>query len=718
MAEPEDKAKPAEPEQPAAKPASAKPASAKPAAAKSHFDEQDGGEGRDDAATGGERSRALGDVLTMYGSQTSGVSVVGATVNISTLVGGDGFLHADDHDRPILNMFSDRMVAELSRLFVEPAGFSALGEPIGRDGLVLLGTRPRWGNTATAVRLLDGVKAIYELRFAGALAELAVDKLPSGSGFVLEATEARVLVALRPQNLADLGERLRTAGSRLVVVTDAERAAEHGSRPVWRALGTPPDAYELTLRHLADRLGSREQGEEMLERTELAVRLRETEPGAFDVHRLVELAADLAEAAQGRGTVPEALERFEARAGQAVEQWFDSDELAEPYRRALVLSLAVLNGMSYDAVARAATLLERRWQAQEPAPAAGSRRRPEPRRERLKAARARLRHEVRNARFGPGLVEIASFWDPGYPERILRHYWQEHDYDRDVLLDWLRDVADDVEVAVGIRAAGAVGFLATFAFDTVRRDVIVPWAGSGKGDERELAVAALAIPARTAETSARTIRLVAYWASREGDAQCMAAVRALGGSVGAVLDPGPDALLAKLAVDANGRLATAIGDSVGELLAVAAPERQRALLELLAAWADEPRRGRQAAGVLGFLQVAWSRWIREEDGPAWPLLLWLADRDATMATAVRKVWRISLIAPDTDNAVPAVLRSWASAAESVPDMRRAFVDLFTGVPETERQAKLLRFHADQLRTGKPASPDTARKLLDALTKGR
>jgi hypothetical protein len=246
----------------------------------------------------------------------------------------------------------------------------------------------------------------------------------------------------------------------------------------------------------------------------------------------------------------------------------------------------------------------------------------------------------------------------------------------------------------------------------------VPWVGSGKGNDRELAVAALALPARTAETSARTIRLVAHWASQDGEAQRLAAVRALGGSVGAVLDPGPDALLAKLAVDVGGRFATAIGDSVGELLAVAGPDRRRDLLELLASWAGERGRGRQAAGVLGFLQVAWSRWIREEDGPAWPLILWLADHDAAMAETVRRVWRISLIAAGTDNAVPAVLRSWASAAEPVPEMRRAFVELFMGVPATDRQKDLLRFYADQLRTGKPASPDTARKLLDALTKGR
>ncbi|WP_328475434.1 hypothetical protein OHA21_19175 [Actinoplanes sp. NBC_00393] len=684
---------------------------------RSHFDEQTGGDNHDDAAAGGERSRALDDALSMYGSRTSGVSVVGATVQIGTVIGGDSLAVIDDVDRPILKVITERTVTELHRVYVEPAGFAALGEPVSRNGFVLLGTRPRWGNTATATRLLDGAKTIYELRFAGALADLPVDKLPPGSGFVLEASEPGVLVALNPQNLADLEERLQAAGSRLVVVTDAQHAAEHGARPVWRALGEPPDAYELTLRHLDDRLTSREQGVELLDQAGIADELRAMTAGTFDVHRLVELAADLAETTRGRVTLADAVERFQARAAQAVEQWFDSDELAAPDRRALVLALAVLNGMSFDAVSRAARLLEQRWRAQEPAPAPGTTRRREPRRERMKAARARLTHEVRGTRFGAATLEIASFWDPRYPERLLRHYWHEHDYDRDLLLDWLREVADDVEIPVGIRAAGAVGFLATFAFDTVRRDVIVPWVGSGRGDQRELAVAALAMPARTAGTAARTMRLVADWAKREAPAQRTAAVRALGDSVGAVLDPGPDALLAQLAVGADGRLATAIGASIGELLAAAEPERQLALLTLLHEWAGELRRGRQAAGVLAFLQASWSQWVREGDGPAWPLTLWLADRDTAMAALVAQLWGAALIARGADNGVRVVMRAWALAAERDEGIRRAFVELFAAVPTTQRQADLLMNHAENLRTAKPSSPDTARNLLDALTKG-
>ncbi|MEU4619994.1 hypothetical protein AB0G04_08430 [Actinoplanes sp. NPDC023801] len=705
----------------------AKPAKPSRSTANSHFDDKGDGDTRADAAAGGERSRALNEGLSMYGLRTSGVSVAGATVKVGTAIGGDAFFGPniagdvyfgveDNQARPILKMLTTRMVTEIRRVYVQPAGFSALGEPISRTGLLLLGTRPRWGNTATATSLLVGFETVYEVHFTGRLADLPVDTLPAGCGFVLEASDPRILTALTTQDLADLETGLRAAGSRLVVVADADRAAEHGGRPSWRALAAPPDAYEVTLRHLDDRLGSAEQAAELLDKAGIVDQLKAMAPGTFDVHRLVELAVDLAEAARGRGLVADALERFEARADQAVEQWFDSDELAEPHRKALVLALAVLNGMSYDSVSRAAKLLQRRWQAEDPAPAPGTHRRPEPRRQRLKAARARLNEEVRGTRYGAAELEIASFWDPGYPERLLRHYWLEHDYDRDLMLDWLREMAEDVEVAVGVRAALAVGFLATFAFDTIRRDVIVPWAGSGRADERELAVAALAMPARTTGTAARTFRLVADWTSRDAAAPRTAAVRALGGSVGAVLDPGPDELLAKLAIGADGRLATAIGDSVGELLAAAEPDRRYTLLAMLNDWAGEPRSGRQTAGVLAFLQASFSHWVRDEDGPAWPLVLRLAHSDPAVAAVVAKLWGRSLVARGADNGVRMVMRDWALAAERDPAIRAAFVELFAAVPETRRQADLLMIHAEKLRTGKPASPDTARKLLDSLSK--
>jgi len=556
------------------------------------------------------------------------------------------------------------------------------------------------------------------------LAALPVEELPVGCGYLLDAADGRVLATMRLQHLEALEDRLAAAGSRLVVVTDVDRAAAHSGRAMWRALAAPPSAYEVVLRRLQCQLGSADSAGELVAETGLVEELRATTGDTFDIHRLADLASDLMEVAQGNCLLDEVVNRFANQATRAVEQWID-DQVTNRADRAMVLSLAVLHGMPFDAVSRWATDLERRWMAEEPVGSAGAPGVRRNRRSRLAAARARVTTETRRTRYGPAPLEIASFVDGSYPQRVLHHYWHEYDFDRELILDWLRAIAEDVEMRVATRAAIAVGYLGTLAFDTVRRNVIVPWVGSGRGNEREVAVAALALPARSPDTAARAIRLVGEWSWRTGSAARMTAARALGDSVGPVLRDGPDAALTRLAKGADGRLATALGDSIAELMVDADLPRQAELLGLLDAWSTEGRNGRQLAGVLGFLQVAWTLWARVDE-TSWPTLLWLAecgrDRpDEEPAHRVREIvaglWSRALVAPGADNGVRVVLGSWADAAQRDPELRPAFVRLFAEAARTPRQAALLSRHADRLRTRKPAAPDIARKLLDALKEG-
>lgn len=687
----------------------------------SHFDEPD--QDADAVGTSADRRRTVADALTMFGTRTSGVVIVGDRLEFNAPVTGGDYSAAGGRTTPHLEAVTDRSVAELADVYVAPVDFARAREPFANNHrLLLLGSRARWGNTATAIRLLGDFPTVYQLRFADDLAALPVEDLPTGSGYLLDAIDGRALVTVRLQDLETLEDRLARSGSRLVVITDAERAVEHGSRPMWRTLAAPPSAYDVVLRHLRRRMGSADRAVASVDGSGLIEELRGTTADTFDIHRLVELASDLAAVAQGHCTLAEAMDRFANQATRAVEQWID-DEVTDRGDLALVLSLAVLDGMPYDAISRWATDLERRWTAEDPVGSAtepSSRRRN--RRSRLAAARARLTTETWRTRYGPARLEIASFVNDSYPQRVLRHYWHEYDFDRQLILDWLCAVADDVEVRVGTRAAIAVGYLGTFAFDTVRRDVIVPWVGSGKGDERELAVAALALPARSPDTAARAIRLVGEWSRRTSAAARMTAARALGGSVGPVLSGGPDNELTRLAKGADGRLATALGDSIAELIVEAELPRQVELLGLLDAWSTEGRNGRQLAGVLGFLEVAWALWTKVDD-KSWPTLLWLVecgreDHDNGSARRAREIvaalWGRALVAPGADNGLRIVLGSWADAAQRDPDLRPAFVGLFAEAARTPRQAALLSRHADRLRTRKPAAPDIARKLLDVL----
>ncbi len=141
-------------------------------------------------------------------------------------------------------------------------------------------------------------------------------------------------------------------------------------------------------------------------------------------------------------------------------------------------------------------------------------------------------------------------------------------------------------------------------------------------------------------------------------------------------------------------------------------------MKLLDDWSQEGRNGRQRAGVLGFLEVAWTLWT-DVDGTSWPTLLWLSEFGASdqVRATTAALWGRALIAPGADNGVWVVLGSWADAAQRHPEQRPAFVRLMAGAAVTPRQAALLGAYAERLRTRRPAAPDIAHKLLDALMNG-
>jgi hypothetical protein len=667
---------------------------------------------------------AVADGLSTLGgfdSHTSAVTIVpgGASNFHGPIAGRDIIMGGGERDNAVLSAVSAKTIAEIDRVHVAPTGCQALAEAIRRDAVVLVRSPKRWGTTTTAIHLLGRLGAVYELRFSGDLRTLPVDDLPEGCGFVLTRVSRTQLADLHDRDLLTLQDTLAKRRSRLVAICDTGvRVTDPVVQRRAVDIAAPPAAVDLVVSHMAGRM-SRQRAEQFLADHDLSKDLAAIDADSFDVRQLVEFARDLSDAAEDRSSVEEAVTRFAERSRQDLEAWFD--EVVDYDQKATTVSLAVLDRMPYDTVARSATLLEQEWRLED---AGGGTAQPRARRTksaRMKNARARLTREVRSTRYGPAELEIASFVDESYPGRLLDHLWHEHDYDRDVILRWLKTVAEDVEGSVRIRAATAIGYLAQFAFDTIRRDVIVPWAGSGHGDERERAVAALSLPARHPDTAARTVRLVMDWSERKGNPLRLSAARALGQSVGATLPQGPDERLAELAKGAEPDLAIAIGDSIGGLLLEAAPERRLALLQLLDDWSGQTKVLRQTAGVWGFLEVAQglSTTVSTPDGPLrWPTVLWLAT-EADGADAAREVivriWSKVLRAPDADFGVHRVLRNWARSAEREPRLRQPLVSLLVDIAGmSPRLAALVAAHARTWRQREPVAPDLAIRLLEAL----
>jgi hypothetical protein len=567
-----------------------------------------------------------------------------------------------------------------------------------------------------------------------------VAELPERAGLLLDGLTASQAAELRATDLQGLVERLGARHCTLIVLLDLEtRVADPAVVREACSLARLPAARDVVARHLADAPDVAGQVAQVLADPAVAELLDQVEPEQFDVHRLTAFALDLAETARGTITVTEAIHRFQARSRQGLQAWLD-DLVGDQSQFALVLALSVLHGTPYDGVSRATVRLERtlreHLERRFSAPAGtggggtggggtGPRLR-QSRSARLRAARASVTMATRNTRYGAAELEIAAFLDEDHPAQVLDHVWHEYDLERDALLDWLRAVAEDFDGSVQIRAATAIGFLACRSFDPICRVIVAPWAGSGNRDQRERAVAALALPARHPATAARVVRLVDEWCDNTRPAWRMTAARALGASVGEVVAGGPDERLGELAEGAGWGLSLAIGQSIAELVANAGPGRRRQLLQLLDHWSGQPSGRRQRAAICGVLEASSTLWtvVDGDDVPApWPSLLrWAAHPAAGDETAgetgelIARLWGRALVAPGTDQAVHRVLASWAAAAEQAPAMRGGLVDLLTRAARTPRQARLLAHHAKTWRDNNPPASDTARRLLDMLTR--
>lgn len=130
----------------------------------SHFDDP---EDTDAARMSADRRHTVAEALAMFGTRTSGVVIVGDRLEFNGPVTGGDHSAGGGRAAPHLEAVTARTLAQLAEVYVEPSDFGRAGEPFANDHRVLLlGTRARWGNTTTAIRLLDGLPAIYQLRFA------------------------------------------------------------------------------------------------------------------------------------------------------------------------------------------------------------------------------------------------------------------------------------------------------------------------------------------------------------------------------------------------------------------------------------------------------------------------------------------------------------------------------------------------------------------------
>ena len=616
-------------------------------------------------------------------------------------------------------------LAKVRVVYVAPSPYDQAQRILTEKRVLILWGQAHWGKWSTALHLLSELhtEEILEIKPDVDLEGLRSSELESKQGYVIDTLAPDSAEKLSAFVLNRLSRRLKERHSHLVVTVDSRvslvKEALSAYLVVWSEV---PDRVQLLEKHLAwyltdtDMLArAREQSQAETVQQLLGTHLL---PG--DIDRLAEL---LAEVVRGKLELEEALARFEARARQQVEAWFDTHTDLE--ERTFMLSLAVLNGANYQAVVEANGRLQ---SLIKPPPAEDESPVPDSvfgstRSQRVKEACAHLAQGYEEAEFGRSPAEIIVLDNPTFQPAVLQYAWYEYDRLRRPLLDWLRDLGFHPSFDVRARAAAAAGELSKYNFGYVRGEVLLPWANHQNSRARTAAALALGIPAWEGEFAPQVLGLLHHWSTlRNNWRLCWTAAAAYGGLVGLRF---PDTALRDLHTIAHAedlRLFGVLNRSVASLFEAGrlVPDYYLKVLDALVAWTGDPKaKIVTLTGLLIFLELALEAKVEAEpEGGTWPALLWLVREDEIYREQIITLWRRALNTKSARKFALEALHQWLLTVDDdarlYPFIKQVTATLAT--QGTEREKERLRFHLYRWASHSKEGSESAAKTLAALSR--
>lgn len=666
-----------------------------------------------------------------------GVLVVGGYVGT---VGTAGFGPAGPPLEP--GPIDDEQRAALLKSFVEPDRLPHLRQQLGVRHVLVLRAEPGWGRTATAVNLLvESLSAktpadtasdpappapVRRLEPDTSIRTLDGSGLAEATGYVLDAGDRAEMSTWRSDHLARLSASLRAVSSFLVVLVDGDARFADPLTGHLADGGPPPDPLDILVAHAARAATSRDGLRERLagdaEVGGWVKDLGRDGPAAGDVAALGGLLADPPADPADSAARARIADWVAARATARFLRWID--QLDDVEQRAFVIALASLNGMRYTEVARAARLLGEALRTP------GDNPRPESRPvfdrgrgQRIEAARAVLYPIEDDTLYGREQVEAVRFANDASPTLVLEWVWREQDAVRPILLTWLRTLAEDRNPVLRARAAVVIGVLASWDFDTIRREVLGPLADTRLSWQREVAAAALGVAATAPRTRAMVVGMLDDWPSHTlHPGRVRVATRAWGRAVGAA-DPAVALThLRDLAETDDPWFSLLIGRSVVELFEGPDTQLQPSdgdwspgpidVLDALGQWTarsggPELRR----SGLLCFLLLMHAEVPGIPDAPTWPHLLLLGDRDERVLSRAATLLHGALNARYVSAAALEALRTWVAAADDDRRLLRPLSRIVRRCLRTDND--LQRLHHAFVRW-QPDHPRAAGHLLGLL----
>jgi hypothetical protein len=617
-------------------------------------------------------------------------------------------------------------LAKVRAVYVAPSLYAQAQRILAEKHVLILWGQAHWGKWTTALHLLSTLHAdeIFEINPDVKLDEIPSAELEPQRGYVIDTLASDSAEKLNVFVLNRLSSRLIEQHSHLVVTVDSRvhlaKEALSGYLVAWSDV---PVRGQLLEKHLiwyltdADKLARAHE----LSQTEAVQHLLSTHLLPGEIDRLAELMAGVA---REELALEEALARFEAHARQQVEAWFEAHTDLE--ERTFMLSVAVLNGASYQAVVEADERLQsliKPPSAEDELPVTdlvfG--------RTRSQWVKTVCAHPVQGyeeAEFGRSPVELIVLDNPTFQPAVLHYAWHEYDRLRKPLLDWLWDLGFHPSFDVRTRAAAAVGELSKYNFGHVRRKVLIPWANHQDSRARAAAALALGVPAWEGEFAPQVLGLLHHWATlRNNWRLCWTAAAAYGGLVGLRF---PDTALRDLYTIAQAedlRLFGVLSRSIAGLFQAGrlVPDYYLKVIDSLVGLTADPKsKIVTLTGLLIFLELALEAKVEADpEGRVWPTLLWLARENEAYQDRVTSLWRRALNTKAARKRALEALRQWLLIVDDdtrlYPAVERTMIVLAT--QGTNRERERLRFYLDRWASHPKEKSKSAAKVLLALSSG-
>jgi len=202
--------------------------------------------------------------------------------------------------------------------------------------------------------------------------------------------------------------------------------------------------------------------------------------------------------------------------GDPVAAWFDSEQrgLSE---YALMLGVAVLGGISHQAVVDAADQLYRSLAEVTNEETTTKRIFGTVSEQRMATVHARVVDRVEKTDFGHVTIKVVEFLDKAWYSAVLHFVWEHQELMRQPLLRWMEDLCANGESEVRLMAALAAGDLCGHDFGYMWPHVITRWAMSDDLALRWAAGRAAGVAAWNAALAPHVLGWLERWSKDEDE---------------------------------------------------------------------------------------------------------------------------------------------------------------------------------------------------------